>query len=182
MVKTPSQSRQASEHDPENLPEVDGLESTPDNTDNSSSSSAPAAPQADRDRLKWQMQSQADTIKALQEQLQHATDALHNSHNTNDELHSPFKTTTPGIRETPGPHRLLPKGQRQEDKDFQDKVRHQSLLTLGCFSSNHLQRPFQRINIKISMTPLNANRVLQEYVNTIGHDHSRNPRRDEHRS
>jgi hypothetical protein len=72
------------------------------------------------------MKAQADTIKALQEQLQHATDALHASHTTNDELHSPLETTTPGIRETPGPHRLLPKGQRQEDKDFQDKVRHQS--------------------------------------------------------
>jgi hypothetical protein len=122
MVKTPSEARQ----DLEDLPHVDALVSTPNNTDNTSSSFEPAAPQADRDRLTRQMKAQADTIKALQEQLQHATDALHNSHNTNDELHSPFETTTPGHRETPGPHRLLPKGQRQEDKDFQDKVRHLS--------------------------------------------------------
>jgi hypothetical protein len=125
MVKTPSQSRQASEHDPENLPEVDGLESTPDTTDNSSSSSAPAAPQADRDRLKWQMQSQADTIKALQEQLQHATDVLQESQHTQAELNSLVQQLTPGRCETPGPHRLQPKGLRQEDKDFQDKVRKQ---------------------------------------------------------
>ncbi len=98
MVKTPSRARQAPEQDPENLPEVDGLEATPDNTENPGSSSAPAASQADRDRLKWQIKAQADTIKALQEQLQHAT----------------------------GSHRLQPKGLRQEDKDYQNKVRQQT--------------------------------------------------------
>ena len=71
MVKTPSQARQAPEQDPEHLPEVAGLEATPNNTENPGSSSAPAASHADRDRLNWQMQAQADTIKALQEQLQH---------------------------------------------------------------------------------------------------------------
>jgi hypothetical protein len=37
------------------------------------------------------------------------------------------QTMTPGRRETPGPlpHRLHPKDQRQEDKDFQEKVRQQ---------------------------------------------------------
>jgi hypothetical protein len=116
MVKTPSQARQAPEQDPENLPEVDGLEATPDNTENPGSSSAPAAPQADRDRLKWQMKAQADTIKALQEQLQHATDALQESQYTQAELNSLVQQ---------GPHRLQPKGLRQEDKDFQNKVRQQ---------------------------------------------------------
>jgi hypothetical protein len=123
MVKTPSQTRQASEHDPENLLEVDGLESAPDNMENTGSSSAPAAPQADCDRLRWQMQAQADTIKALQEQLQHATNALQESKNTQAELNTLVQQLTPGRCETPGPHRLQPKGLRQEDKDFQNKVR-----------------------------------------------------------
>jgi hypothetical protein len=35
-------------------------------------------------------------------------------------------TMTQGQRETPGPHRLQPKGQRSEDKDFQEKVRQQT--------------------------------------------------------
>jgi hypothetical protein len=126
MVKTPSQVRQDPEHDPENLPEVDSLEATPDNTENSGSSSAPAAPQADRDRLKRQMNSQADTIKALQEQLQHATDALQESQHTQAELNSLVQQLTPGRCETPGPHRLQPKGLRQEDKEFQNKLRQQT--------------------------------------------------------
>ncbi len=123
MVKTPSQSRQASEHDPETLPEVDGLDSTPDNTDNSSSSSALAAPQADRDRLKWQMKSQADTIKALQAQLQHAADALQESQHAQAELNLLVQQLTPGRCETPGPHRLQPKGLRQEDKDSRQSTK-----------------------------------------------------------
>jgi hypothetical protein len=125
MVKTPSQARTDSEHDPENLPEVDGLEGTPDNTENSSSSFAPAAPQADRGRLKWQRKSQAYTIKALQEQLQNATDALKESQQTQVELNTIVQQLTPDRCETPGPHRLQPKGLRQEDKDFRDKVRQQ---------------------------------------------------------
>ncbi len=73
------------------------------------------------------MKEQADTICLLQEQLQHATNALHDSQNTQDELNSLIQQTmTPGRRETPGPHRLQPKGLRQEDKDFQDKVRQQT--------------------------------------------------------
>jgi hypothetical protein len=123
MVKTPSQLR----HDPEDLPHVEALETTPDNTDNESSSYAPTAPQADRDRLKRQMQEQADTIRLLQEQLQHATNALQDSLQTQDDMKSLIhQTMTPGQRETPGPHRLQPKGQRQEDKDFQEKVRQQT--------------------------------------------------------
>ena len=123
MVKTPSQLR----HDPEDLPHVEALETTPDNTDNESSSYAPTAPQADRDRLKRQMQEQADTIRLLQEQLQHATNALQDSLQTQDDMKSLIhQTMTPVQRETPGPHRLQPKGQRQEDKDFQEKVRQQT--------------------------------------------------------
>jgi hypothetical protein len=71
MVKIPSQARQ----DPDDLPHVEALDATPDNTDNTGSSSAPIAPQADRNRLRRQMKEQADTIRVLQEQLQHATDA-----------------------------------------------------------------------------------------------------------
>jgi hypothetical protein len=104
MVKTPSQARQAPEQDLEHLPEVAGLEATPNNTENPGSSSAPAAPQADRDRLNWQMQAQADTIKALQEQLQHATDALQESQHTQAELNSLVQQLTPGRCETPGRH------------------------------------------------------------------------------
>jgi hypothetical protein len=122
MVKTPSQARQ----DPEDLPHVEALDATPDNTENASSSSAPPAPQAERARLKRQMQEQAETIRILQEQLQHATNALNDSQHAQDEMNSLIQQTmTPGRRETPGPHRLQPKGLRQEDKDFQEKVRQQ---------------------------------------------------------
>ena len=161
MVKTPSQASQ----DLEDLPHVDALVSTPDhteNTDNASSSSAPTAPQADRARLKRQMKEQADTIRLLQEQLQHATNALHDSQNTQDELNSLIQQTmTPGRRETPGPHRLQPKGLRQEDKDFQDKVRQQTpddpnfltLMTPGSCLSKPSQKQYRTIITTTSMNP-----------------------------
>ena len=94
MIKTPSQSRQDPEHDPENLPHVDALEATPDTTETTGSSFAPAAPQADRDRLKRQMREQAETIKALQDQLHHATVALTDSQHTQDELNSLIQQST----------------------------------------------------------------------------------------
>jgi hypothetical protein len=108
MVKTSQQNQQdLTEHD--TLPQVDGLDSTPNflAMENSESSSAPAAPQADRDRLKRRMQDQATRIKALQEQLlvQYAQDALQESHNTQAELNSLLQqSSTPAPRETPGPH------------------------------------------------------------------------------
>ncbi len=122
-MKTPSQARQ----DPDDLPHVEAIDATPDNTDNTSSSSAPTAPQAHRDRLKRQMKEQTDTIRLLQEQLQHATHALNESKNAQDKMNSLIQQTmTPGCHESPGPHRLQPKGLRQEDKDFQEKVRQQT--------------------------------------------------------
>jgi hypothetical protein len=54
-----------------------------------------------------------------------------------DELHSilqaaiatPGPNATPGPKETPGPHRLQPRTARQEDIDFQEKVRQQTPTT-----------------------------------------------------
>ncbi len=40
-------------------------------------------------------------------------------------MNSLIQQLTPGRRETPGPHRLQPKGQRQEDLEHQEKIRQQ---------------------------------------------------------
>jgi hypothetical protein len=81
------------------------------------------------------MQEQAKTIRDLQRKLQQTQHALNDSTQNQSELNSLLHAaiSIPGsIRgptETPGPHRLLPKGQRQEDKGYLEKIRQQQERT-----------------------------------------------------
>jgi hypothetical protein len=83
------------------------------------------------------MREQAETIKALQDQLHHATVALTDSQHTQDELNSLIQQLTPSRRETPGPHRLQPKGQRQEDLEHQEKIRQQEDVNVASTNTSN---------------------------------------------
>ena len=115
----------------DHLPEIDAL-SRDENTTTKSSS------KGRKDDLTQRMAEQARTIRELTQLLQDKQEELRDSERAQHDLNSllqaamstpgPDKrsTETPGRRESPGPHRLQPKGIRQEDKDFQEKVRQQT--------------------------------------------------------
>ena len=119
--------------DQDDLPEIDAL-SRDENTTTKSSS------KGRKDDLTQRMAEQARTIRELTQLLQDKQEELRDSERAQHDLNSllqaamstpgPDKrsTETPGRRESPGPHRLQlqPKGIRQEDKDFQEKVRQQT--------------------------------------------------------
>jgi hypothetical protein len=124
-------------HSLESTPEVTGLDADnrpPLEDTQSSSSTSSTSTQSRRER---KLHEQADKIRQLKNHLQEMQHALTHSTQHQAELHSilqaaittPGPIATPGSKETPGPHRLQPRTARQEDIDFQEKVRQQAQNT-----------------------------------------------------
>ena len=116
----------------DSIPEVEALGTellSPFEDVASSSSTTQSSTQSRRDgALKVKLQDQADKIRQLKGQLKDMEYALANSTQNQSELHAILRTaiTTPGPKETPGPHRLQPRATRPEDIEFQEKVRQQT--------------------------------------------------------
>ena len=132
-----SQQHERRPHSLDSIPEVtalhdDTMSPLEDRLSSSSTSTTSTIPRRER-----KMQEQADTIRELKHQLQEMQYALAHSTQHQAELHSilqaaiatPGPNSTPGPKEIPGPHRLQPRTARQEDIDFQEKVRQQATTT-----------------------------------------------------
>jgi hypothetical protein len=117
------------------IPEVAALDTegmSPFDEMASSSSTTQSSTQSRWDNtLKIRLQDQADKIRQLKSLLQDMQYALSHSTQNQSEVHAILQAaiTTPGPKETPGPHRLQPRAARQEDIDFQEKARQQDPTT-----------------------------------------------------
>ncbi len=138
-----TQGHEATDHGAhDQLPEVDALSNAALNESSIGSSS-----QRHRNDLQQRMYEQARTIRELTQQLQQTQVELHDSTKTQSELNILLQaamstpSTLPRPSETPGPHRLQPRAQRQEDREFQEKVRNQQNAAPGTPTNPPPQDP-----------------------------------------
>jgi hypothetical protein len=121
----------------EDMPLIDAL----DNADQTPLPNSTSAKKKIPSEALKKIRDQQTLIKQLQRQLEHTSEALHDSENNKAELHDllqatltsigPFRTLEPPRTqtrplETPGPYRLQERAQRPEDLEYQERVRQQT--------------------------------------------------------
>ena len=173
-----SQQHERRPHSLDSIPEVtalhdDTMSPLEDRLSSSSTSTTSTLPRRER-----KMQEQADTIRELKHQLQEMQYALAHSTQHQAELHSilqaaiaiPGPNSTPGPKETPGPHRLQPRTARQEDIDFQEKVRQQATTTNTTENLTNKQQGLEFIKQLAKAINVNNHSDITEPAKFTGHD------------
>ena len=113
----------------EDMPLIDAL--TLDGTDQTPLPNSTSTKRKIPSEALKKIRDQQNLIKHLQRQLEHTSEALHDSEHNKAELNELLLATlnSPGPTrplETPGPHRLQERAQRPEDIAYQERVRQQA--------------------------------------------------------